>query len=55
MAHGFDHYEKQATRDIYLLDLLMSDMGDALACSVVAPIVDHNGILTKFCFFFRYF
>ena len=50
MDHGFDQYVKQTTRDRYLLDLVMSDMGDALACSVVAPIADHNGVLTKFRF-----
>ena len=50
MEYGFDQYVKQPTRDQHLLDLVLSDMGEALSSRVVAPIADHNGVLTKFHF-----
>ena len=40
----------QHAKDIFSIWLCRMWKRDALACSVVAPIADHNGVLTKFRF-----
>ena len=46
-SQGLKHYVKEATRGDYLLDLVLSDLGSCLRCSVHPGIIekDHRSVL----------
>ena len=46
-AEGITQCVHQPTRGDYLLDLVLSDMPDCTATSVLPPITDHRVVLTK--------
>ena len=42
--NGMNQYVKESTRGLYLLDLVLSDLGQSLAVSVLPQIADHNRV-----------
>ena len=45
MSNGFQEFVKKPTREDYLLEVVLSDMGDVVSTRVFPPIADHNLVL----------
>ena len=50
MESGLHQFVKKPNREDYLLDLVLSDLGDVVSTCVLSPIADHNLVFVPFGF-----
>ena len=50
MESGLHQFVKKPTRGDYLLDLVLSDLGDVVSTRVLPPVADHNLVFVRFGF-----